>query len=55
MTTRTLSLRTERLAELTPADLAAVIGAASTDGGICDTLGPTVPDVNTCRSLPACL
>ena len=51
MTKRTLTLRAERLTELTADELTAVVGAG-TDGGICDTVGPTVPDVNTCRSLP---
>ncbi|HWL37319.1 MAG TPA: hypothetical protein VNQ77_14140 [Frankiaceae bacterium] len=54
MTKRTLALRAERLTELTAEDLGAVVGAAGTDGGICDTLGPTVPDVNTCPSLGGC-
>jgi hypothetical protein len=51
MAKRTLSLNAERLTELTPAELSEVVGAAATVLGVC---GPTVPDVNTCRSIPNC-
>jgi hypothetical protein len=54
MPQRTLTLRTERLTALTTDELAAVVGAAGTDGGICDTIGPTVPDLDTCYSFPGC-
>lgn len=50
MAKRTLTLHAERLSELTPEELTGVVGAA-TLLGVC---GPTVPDINTCRSLPNC-
>ena len=50
-TTRKLTLHADRLPELTADDLTAVVGAA-TLLGVC---GPTVPDINTCRSLPNCV
>lgn len=52
MAKRTLSLNAERLTELTPAELTEVVGAAATVLNLC---GPTVPDINTCRSLPNCV
>ena len=36
--TRRLTLARERLADLTPDDLATVAGAAQTNGGLCDKL-----------------
>ena len=60
MTKRTLTLRAEHLAELSVAELDAVVGAASGGeicvatggGGTCDvTKMPTVPDVNRCPTL----
>jgi hypothetical protein len=50
MTKRTLTLAAERLSELSTEDLTAVVGAA-TVLGVC---GPTVPDINTCRTVPNC-
>ena len=50
MAKRTLSLHTERLTELSTEDLTAVVGAA-TLLGVC---GPTVPDINTCKTVPNC-
>ncbi len=51
MAKRTLTLRVERLDELTTDELDAVIGAvaAQTNDGICRN--PTVPDVNRCPTL----
>ncbi len=59
MTKRTLALRTERLTELTAADLTVVVGAAQTNpgglAGVCDLINtrsePTIPDVNGCPTL----
>lgn len=51
MPKRTLTLNAERLTELTTEQLTGVVGAAATVLNLC---GPTVPDINTCRSVPNC-
>ncbi|HWL35764.1 MAG TPA: hypothetical protein VNQ77_06200 [Frankiaceae bacterium] len=53
---KTLSLRAERLAELTTADLDCVVGAGQITGTTCPvrTCNPPTVNLATCESVPNC-